>query len=190
MQAVVEALEDATEANSVCLSEIVGEFGTASFPPILLAVSVLLISPLSGVPLFSSIVGMTIFLIAVQGMIGRDRIWLPQRLANWRIDTRRSDRFLTRIRKVATWLDRGTTFRWTALVSPPASRVIYGICALCGLCLPLLEVVPLSSSLVGVTVALMSIGLLARDGLVAVLGLIALGCAATIPILAYTAMLG
>ena len=190
MQAVVEALEDATEASSVCLSEIVEEFGRASFPPVLLAVSVLLISPLSGVPLFSSIIGMAIFLIAIQGMIGREKIWLPRRLANWRINTRRSDLFLTRIRKVATWLDRGTTLRWTALVSPPASRVIYGICAFCGLCLPLLEVVPLSSSLVGVSVALMSTGLLARDGLIAVLGMAALCLAATIPIFAYSAILG
>lgn len=187
--AVVETLEDATEDDEVRIGDILAEFGSASFPPVLLAVSLLLVSPLSGVPLFSSIIGIVILLIAGQGMIGRKHIWLPQRLKAWKLNTRRSDRILDRARRMAAWLDRGTESRWAALVSPPASRVLYAICAMSGLILPLLEFIPLSSSLIGVAIALMSTGLLARDGLIAVLGLVALGLAATIPVFTYIALL-
>ncbi|WP_299629254.1 exopolysaccharide biosynthesis protein [uncultured Tateyamaria sp.] len=190
VKAVVETLEDATEVERVCLKDIVSEFGTASFPPVLLALSVLLISPLSGVPLFSSAVGMAIFLVASQGMFGRRQIWMPRRLATWQLNTKRSDRMLESGRRLAVWLDRGTTSRWEALVSPPASRVLYGICAFSGLCLPMLELVPLSSSLVGLSVAFIATGLLARDGLVAVMGLFVLGGASMIPAFAYSAIFG
>lgn len=187
--AVVEALEDATESDEVRIGDILSEFGSASFPPVLLAVSLLLVSPLSGVPFFSSIAGVAIFLIASQGMIGRKHIWLPRRLKDWTLNTERSDRITARARRVATWLDRGTDARWTALVSPPASRVLYGICAVSGLFLPLLELIPLSSSLVGASVALVSTALLARDGLIAMLGLIVLCGAAMIPVATYWMLL-
>lgn len=187
--AVVETLEDATRDDEVQIGDILSGFGTASFPPVLLAVSILLISPLSGVPLFSSIVGIIIFLVASQAMVGRRHIWLPKRLKAWKLNTERSDRITDRARRLAAWLDRGTEARWAALVSPPASRIFFGICALSGLCLPLLELIPLSSSLIGVAIALISTGLLARDGLIAILGLVALGLAAVIPVVTYSALL-
>lgn len=186
---VVETLEDVTDADEICLRDVLVEFGTASFPPLLLAVALLLVSPLSGIPLFSSMAGVTIFLIAGQGMIGRDHIWVPERLARWRVDTTRSDAILARFHKAALWLDQRTSARWTMLVSPPASRALYGICALSGMCLPVLELVPLSSSLVGLSISLISTGLLARDGLFAVIGLFTLSLAALVPVLAVSAVL-
>lgn len=186
---VVETLEDATEADDVCLRDILDEFGSASFPPVLLAVSVLLISPLSGIPLFSSAIGMIIFLIASQGMLGARHIWLPSRVTDRRLKTRRAQDFLRRLRRLADWLDQRTDARWAQLVSPPASRVLYGICAFSGLFIPVLEFVPLSSSLIGAEVALISIALLTRDGAMAAVGLVMLCIAASIPLAAYVALL-
>ena len=182
---VVETLEDVTERDETRIGDILSEFGSASFPPVLLAISLLLVSPLSGVPLFSSIAGVAIFLIASQGMMGRKHIWLPRRLKDWTLNTKRSDQVTDRARRLAAWLDKGTDARLAALVSPPASRTLYGICAVSGLVLPLLELIPFSSSLIGASVALISTALLARDGLIAVIGLFILCVAATIPIAAY-----
>lgn len=186
---VVETLENASESGDVQLGDILDEFGSASFPPLLLTVSLLLVSPLSGVPFFSSLAGVAIFLVATQGALGRKHIWLPRRIKDWKLDTERYERAIHHVRRLATWLDKGTNARWAPLVTPPASRALYGICAVSGLFLPLLELIPLSSSLIGASVALISTALLARDGLIALLGLVALCVAATIPALAYWTLL-
>ncbi|MEO0751320.1 MAG: exopolysaccharide biosynthesis protein, partial [Pseudomonadota bacterium] len=80
--------------------------------------------------------------------------------------------------------------RLASLVAPPASRALYAICAFAGACLPLLEFIPFSSSLFGLGIALISTGLLARDGLIAVFGLVTFGVAASIPAFVYTAVVG
>ncbi|MCE8007428.1 exopolysaccharide biosynthesis protein [Aestuariivita sp.] len=185
---VVAALEEATETDEVCLRDILSNFGSASFPSILLLAALLLVSPLSGVPLLSSAIGGLIFLVAVQGMIGRTYLWLPRRLMAWKLNTARSDKPLDRVLRFAEWLDRGTQARLAPLVSPPASRVLYAFCALSGICLPLLELLPFTSSMIGVAVALIATGLLARDGLIAVLGLVTLGLTSLIPAFAFSAL--
>ena len=83
---VVETLEEATVAHEVCLRDILSEFGSASFPSVLLVVSLLLVSPLSGIPLFSSGLGAVIFLVAIQGAMGRGHIWLPERLVSLKLN--------------------------------------------------------------------------------------------------------
>ncbi|MEO0751277.1 MAG: exopolysaccharide biosynthesis protein, partial [Pseudomonadota bacterium] len=103
---VVETLEEATAADETCLRDILSEFGAASFPSILLIVSLMLVSPLSGVPLLTSFIGVIIFLVAGQGVLGRRHIWLPGRLVAWKMNTQRSERALERIRRIAAWLDR------------------------------------------------------------------------------------
>lgn len=186
---VVDTLEDAARADGICMRDVLREFGPASFSSLLLVVALLLVSPLSGVPIFSSLCGMLIFLISLQGAMGRDHVWLPRRIVDLRLASERADQVILRIRKLAAWLDRGTSARMAFLVSPPASRLLYAICAACGAILPLLELVPLSSSLFGAAISLIAVGLLARDGLIALCGLVILPLAASLPAAAYSAIL-
>jgi hypothetical protein len=187
---VVDTLEDAARADEICMRDVLEEFGPASFSSLLLVVSLLLVSPLSGVPLFSSLCGVMIALIAVQGAMGRDHVWLPRKIVDLKLTSDRADQVICRIRKLAQLLDRGTASRLAVVVGPPATRVLYTICMLCGAILPLLELVPFSSSMIGVAVSFISVGLLARDGLIALFGLSLLPLAAALPALAYSAIVG
>jgi hypothetical protein len=80
-------------------------------------------------------------------------------------------------RRPAEWVDRHTGKRLTMLVRPPMDRLIYLACALCGAAMPLLELVPFSSSLLGAAVVLLSLTVLARDGLLALAGFLVIGAA-------------
>jgi len=186
---IVEILDDAIHEEETVLGDILEEFGPTSFTSCLLATSVLLVSPLSGVPFFSSLCGLVIFLIAIQAMVGREVIWLPTRITKIKITSHKADRAMGYIKRAAAWLDRKTEARLAPLVSQPAIRSIYGVCAMCGACLPALEIVPLSSSLLGIAVSLMAIGILARDGLIAICGVLSIPVAGLIPAFAYSAIL-
>jgi hypothetical protein len=87
------------------------------------------------------------------------------------------------LRRIAGWLDWATDQRLGFLIVTPMTRMLYLLCALVAAFTPLMEFIPLSSSVVGAGVALIAIGIFARDGLFALLGLVVLCFVPVIPLI-------
>lgn len=179
---IVERMDRACAGDHVSLRDILAAFGTTAFLPPMMALALLVVSPLSGVPLFSSAVGLSIMLIAGQMLAGRDTLWLPEFLLRRRISGRRGRAALDRLRGVADWIDGHTERRLTPLTAAPMRRLVPLFCFVCGMIMPLLELVPFSSSLLGLAVLSMCTALLVRDGLVLVAGLACVALAALLPL--------
>ncbi|ROU03763.1 exopolysaccharide biosynthesis protein [Histidinibacterium lentulum] len=173
VQDIVNRLDSVAQGDSVSLGEAVEAFGERSFHPVLMVPALLVLSPLSGIPLFSSLCGITIAIISAQ-MIWphRTELWLPDFLTHRKVTGARARSALSKLCKTATWLDDHSRERFSVLIRRPGRWVIEAACLLCGLAMPFLEIVPFSSSILGGAVTLMALGLLARDGLFAVLGLL------------------
>lgn len=161
--------------DTISVAQITEALGRDSLPPNLMIPALAVVSPLSGVPLFSSICGILIALISAQMLIGRDHVWLPGFLMRRKLGAARVRGALDWMRRPAGFLDRITSERLTVLVRRPMRWVIQGVCLCCGLVMPFLELVPFTSSLMGVVVSLLAFGLLARDGLFVLLGLLSIG---------------
>lgn len=174
---VIDRLESASETEETSLRDVVSSLGQASFVPVLMAPALAVVSPLSGIPFFSSASGTFIALVAGQLLLGRKHLWLPGWMMRRSVPTDRLKRAVAWARGPARWLDRHTGKRLSMLVRPPMDRLIYLACALCGAAMPLLELVPFSSSLLGAAVALLSLTVLARDGLLALAGFLVIGAA-------------
>lgn len=89
---------------------------------------------------------------------------------------------LKKMQWVADYLDRYTRqgrLHW--LVGTTGRTVLQLLCMIAGALMPLLEVVPFSSSILGAAVLSFSVGLLRRDGIFAVAGIAILSIAAVIP---------
>ncbi|AJE49053.1 exopolysaccharide synthesis, ExoD [Celeribacter indicus] len=178
MGEIVDRLADAAErGEEVALENILDTLGRASFVPMLMAAALAVVTPLSGIPLFSSLCGITIALISAQMVIGRDCLWMPRWLGRRTVPAARLKTATDALRKPAGWLDRNSGERLRPLVSPPMDRVISLICMLCGLTMPLLELVPFTSSILGTAVAFLSLTLLVQDGLFALIGFSVIGVA-------------
>ena len=81
---------------------------------------------------------------------------------------------------------RHTRQRFRVLTVPPFRQWLYLLCFLCGAAMPFLELVPFSSSLLGTAVVIMATALLARDGLLALLGSVVIGAVAVgVPLFAF-----
>jgi hypothetical protein len=175
---IVNRLDGVAQGDSVTLGEAVEAFGERSFHPVLMVPALLVLSPLSGIPFFSSLCGITIALVSAQ-MIWphRTKLWLPGFLTGRKVTGERARAALSRLCKTANWLDSHARERFSMLIRRPGRWVIETACLLCGLAMPFLEIVPFSSSILGGAVTLMALGLLARDGLFAVLGLLVMGSA-------------
>jgi len=169
-------------ADGLRVSDLMDELGVKSIAAVLLAPSLALVSPLSGIPLFSSACGVTIALISVQMLMWRNHLWMPEVLSKRSLPADKTQYAIRMLRAFTAWLDHRFKRRLTFLLTPPFLRVIQGLCLLCGLIMPFLEIVPFTSSLLGGVVALLALSMLTGDGLIAlvtVAGLVlALGGAA------------
>ncbi|MBW7056177.1 exopolysaccharide biosynthesis protein [Paracoccus bogoriensis] len=165
----------AEKGERTCLRDVIDSLGRDSFIPQLMIPALAVVSPLSGVPLFSSLCGITIALVSAQMLAQRQRIWLPRWLLEKEIDSKRLLSAATRMKRPAGWLDRITRNRLRVLVWPPVLWIAQALCLACGLMMPFLELVPFTSSILGTVVLLLSFGMLARDGLFTLLGFVMIG---------------
>jgi len=170
---LIDRVSTASDGDQTSVAQIVSALGATSFLPNMMIPALAVVSPLSGVPLFSSICGLTIALVAIQMLFQRDHIWLPDFVMRKHLQTQKVQKATDWMRKPAGFLDRITKERLRLLVRRPFLWITQAICLICGLVMPFLELVPFTSSLMGVVVCLFAFGMLARDGLFTLLGLAA-----------------
>ncbi|MEC7760898.1 MAG: exopolysaccharide biosynthesis protein [Pseudomonadota bacterium] len=185
MSEVVNRLHDAAAGEETSLGDVVESLGNASFVPVLITPALAVITPLSGIPLVSSLCGLCIALVAGQLLLGRRQLWLPRWLTRRAVPSMQLRDAADWLKRPANWIDKHTGRRLSVLVDPPFDRMIYLACTLCGAIMPVFEVVPFTSSVLGAAVALMSLTLLVRDGLFALLGFGVIGAAVLAAILTF-----
>lgn len=177
---ILDQAEAAATADEVSVNDVVCELGALSYSALLLVPALLVVTPLSGVPGLSSILGSMIALISLQMLIGRNHLWLPKWILKRKVSSRKFRDALDHLRKPAAWIDRHTHPQFTVLVSDPARRVLQFACMVCGAAMPMLEIVPFTSSLLGLAVSLFATALVTRDGLLAAVGWALIASVATI----------
>ncbi len=180
---IIDELDDVVGSGNPRLRDLVEGFGRSSFLPVMVVPALLVVSPLSGIPLFSSACGLTIAFIAAQMLWpGRDHLWLPNFLMDRPIDEDKARKALPKIRKAGRWLDRHATGHGRQLMRRPVRIALEALCLLCGVAMPFLEVVPFSSSILGFAVLMFSTALLTRDAMFAGAGLLTVGAAVFVPL--------
>ena len=171
MKDVLDVVTEAGDGDQVSVEDVVQEIGGDAFAPLLLIPALIAATPASGVPGLTAICGIIIALISVQMVAMRSSIWLPRfilkrTMSRHRLETARD--WLNKPAKLIDWITRK---RLTFLVRPPFSIVPALFCLAAGLIMPVLEVIPLSGSIMASAVALFALALVTEDGLLAVLGL-------------------
>ena len=184
LRAILDKIERCALADEVSLGDLLRSFGAASFVSAMLVPALLLVSPLSGIPLFSSLCGLTIATIAAQMLFRRSHLYLPSGLTRRRMPGQRLRGGVARMRRVADFVDRHTRRgRLAALVGEPGRVLPQSLCLLAGLTIPVMELVPFSSSLLGAAVVFLSVALLTRDGVFVLVGMTILGTVGSLPVL-------
>lgn len=171
LTAIVDSIADISREGSVSLDRVVGAFERTGFATLLFVPAAAVVTPLSGIPLFSSFCGLTICLIAVQWLMHRNRVWLPAWLGRRSLEGKKVRAAMKKLRPAARWLDRHSRKRISFLFHRPLRILLPLACLLFGAAMPLLEFVPFSSSLLGAAICLIAFSLMTRDGLYALTAL-------------------
>lgn len=167
-----DAREIAEQQDEADLKSLLEAFGDRSFGPVILLLSLIAMSPIGGIPLVPSIIGVTIILFSVQLLLGRNHPWMPSALHSLGISSDKLDTFLDKNGKYIKSVDQIFEPRLEALTSKPAKLFCaILVTVLAGLMVPL-EIIPFAVAIPALAIATLSAALMARDGLIMALGFV------------------
>jgi len=167
----------ATEgARGLSIRELTAAVGEKGFGLVLIVLSLPSALPVPA-PGYSTPFGIVVALVALQMMVGRQNLWIPEKLGNVRIQPKLANRMLGAAAKFLKKIERFIR---------PRQRWIRGRAGQCALasvivvmaCLMMLPI-PLTNTLPAMVVFMIGVGLSEDDGLLAVAAF-AVGCCAVL----------
>lgn len=167
---ILDRIDAAAVEEYVSVQDMLDQVGNRSMMPIVLMISLILVSPISGIPGLSTLSALVIMMVMGQALFQRDRLWLPGFLRNRRVRSDRLRKAVIWLRTPAAWVDRNTHPRLRILTNGPLRWLTLALCMLVPMIWPFFELVPFTATIGASSVALMSFGLLTRDGLYVLAG--------------------
>lgn len=156
--------ELASHGDTVCVADVLDDFGGRSFGPFIMIPALLEITPVGGIPGVPTALALFIALIAGQLLVGREHVWMPQFVQHRAVGSKKLHKSVRKLRGLANFLDRHSEGRLEALTRGPAIRLVaLVILALC-CTVPPLEFLPFASSIPMLAIAILGLALTVRDG--------------------------
>jgi hypothetical protein len=150
----------------ITIEQIVHRFGRRALGGVLFAFSIPNLLPLP--PGSSTVLGLPLVLAAPQLMIGNEHLWLPKALKKRSLDRAALSKGFDKLLPKLEWVEKLLAPRLGWLFGRWGDRLVGLVCTL--LALVLILPIPLGNLLPAAAVALMSLGLMQRDGIVLLIG--------------------
>lgn len=173
LTSMVDDLVDDTDGDEATVGELLSVISTRSFGPLLLIPSLILLSPLGGIPGMPAIVATVIVLMAGQMIAGRAHPWLPQFMLDLSFDRQRLIDSQDRLKSILKIIGKASKPRLQSLVTPTAEKFVAATCIVLALTFLPLGFVPFAVAVPAAAICVMSLGLMTRDGLLTLIGLLA-----------------
>lgn len=167
---VLDSMDDKAEGDKLTLGAILDAFGSRGYGPLLLAAALIELMPTGGIPGIPTLVALLVIVFSGQLVFGRATPWMPKKLRNKGFNREKFQKARDKVKPVTTKIDRLIKPRLSPLISPFAARVVGAICILLALTMPPLEVVPFAGYIPAAAIALLAVGLSAKDGLIVLVG--------------------
>lgn len=168
MASRLEEIAAGAPDNGLTLGELTESLGDQAFGVVLFVLAVPVCMPfLYGIP---QIVALPMLAICAQMALGREALWLPERFAARRLSKADLVKTAAGARKWFGWIETFAAPRLAFLSGPLAHRIA-GV-MFCLFCLSILVPLPLTNTTPGMALALAALGLINRDGLLVLGGII------------------
>jgi len=164
------------DCDSVSLGDILDMVGRRSFGPILLVAGLITVAPLIGdIPGVPTIMAVIVFLVAVQILFQREKLWFPESILNRSLEKDKLQRALEKMKKPADYIDRILKPRLKTITTGIMVYPAAIICLCISLAMPAMEFIPFSANFAGAALTAFGLSFIARDGLMALFGYIFTG---------------
>lgn len=162
---VQETIHDMDEVSYGTILRVAGQ---RSFGTLLLIAGLVTLAPIIGdIPGVPTIMGASVFLIAIQILFGRDHFWLPGWILRWSVEKKKVSKVVNWLRRPAKFIDRFLRQRLVALTRGMGIYVIAVACIIISVVMPTMEMIPFSANIAGAALVFFGLSLIASDGLLA-----------------------
>lgn len=170
LQELLDQIESvAEEEDSVSLESIMDAVGQRSFGPILIVAGLVILAPIIGdLPGVPTTMAILVLLVAVQVLVRRKRVWLPQWLLNRSIDSKKLEKGTGWLRKPARFVDKLLRPRMQKLTHKAGIYATAILCIIIALATPPMEVIPFTANAAGLALTALGLALIANDGVLAI----------------------
>ena len=166
--AALETIAETAPDDGLTLGAFTHALGERVFGVLLFALAIPVCMPfLYGVP---QVVALPMLAIAAQMAAGRNEPWMPKRFRDRVIDKPGLERMAKSARKWFGWIEALARPRLTWLSGPTAERFVGAVFIV--FCASILVPLPATNTTPGIAIALASIGLITRDGILVLIGLV------------------
>lgn len=180
VSAILKAYAASLTAERVTIGDLLHVMRDRAFGALMIVLALPNVLPVS-LPGLSAILGTPLIFIAAQLMIGRTEPWLPHFIAKRGLPR---EGFVRLIGRMMPHLERAETYlrpRWPLLTSKTGEMAIGAVCF--GFAIIIALPVPLGNVVPGLAVSLLSLGLVAKDGVAVIVGL-CMGVVASLVVIA------
>lgn len=162
---------DSAEDGKVTVGSLLDHFGSRSFGPLLaLFALIAIVPPVGAIPGVPTAMAVLIVLLSIQLLFGKTHPWVPHRLQKMGFAVEKVEKARDRSGKWLARIDRliGPRLQWaTRGAAQPLAAFATTLVALL---MPPLELLPMAAMLPAAAVLLFGLGMMARDGLLMLLG--------------------
>lgn len=164
-------LESSEHSDEISIGDLLEMVGRRSFGPILLLAGIITLAPLVGdIPGVPTVMGIIVFLTAIQLLFNQQNLWLPNTLLKRSVKKEKLHKAIHKLEKPAAYVDRLLRPRLTFLTARSMNYVVAAVCLLISLAMPVMEFIPFSANFAGAALTAFGLSLIARDGLLALMG--------------------
>lgn len=156
--------------DTVAVSDIQEGLGQRSFGPFLLVPAVIEVSPIGGIPGLPTVLAAIVILFAVQLLFGKKHLWLPGFVAKRSVKGEKLKKAADKVRPVAKWTDKVVRPRLTWAAKEPWIHIVAALSIGLACTVPPLEIIPFASTAPMGVIGLFGLALIARDGLLLLIG--------------------
>ena len=159
------------DEEKVTFGELLNVMEKRGFGPMLAAPAFICSTPIGAIPGIPTVTGITIFLISLQVLLARNHPWLPSAIRDIGINRDSLNKGIGKAKPAVTHVDKLLMPRWFFMRQFVFRSLIALSCAICGLMMVPLELVPFLGLVPAVAIFTMAVGMATDDGAVALLGL-------------------
>lgn len=168
---VLDSLGEAgRDEGRVTVGALLRASGRRSFGTLLLVPALVLLSPISAIPGIPTTMGVLVVLTAGQLLLRRQEFWLPRWILCRPVPRHRLQQGIGLLRPLARVVDRLLKPRLLWLTEGWRIHVLASICLLLATGTTPLELVPGANTTIGAALTAFALAMLARDGVLAVIG--------------------
>lgn len=164
--------ELAAHQDEVCIADVLDDFGGRSFGPFIMLPALLELTPVGGIPGVPTFLALIIAIVAVQLLLGKEHIWMPDFIQNRAVGSKKLHKGIGKLRGIAHWLDEHSHGRIKTLTEGVWIKLAAVVVILLCCMVPPLEFLPFASSAPMLAIAAIGLALTVRDGIMMLIALL------------------